>query len=429
MKNRSRKQSGESQEVIRLRRAVEELSVLNELAVAISASMEPDKIMKTIISRSRRAVHAAQANITLVDRNEMIPAGTLVREVRDQESEHYHLNQNLLGRMFHERKALVINDPPGDERLQGVKHDPGIRNLVCVPLVMGAELIGVLSAYNKRDGQPFDEGDKRLLAIIAAQSAQVLERSRLLEEEKAAEFMREEIRLARSIQLGLLPHEAPEIPCYDLAATTLAARQVGGDYFDFISLPDQRWAFALGDVSGKGLPASLLMANLQATLRGQVLQGASCHECLTWCNRLLYLSTPPEKFATLFYCVLDVRSHVLTYCNAGHEHPLLLPASGEVKRLSTGGLAVGVLAEFDYQDDIHHFSTGDLLAIYSDGFTDTVNNLDEPYGEDRLIDSLQRNRDLTADQLIDAAVVSLREFAGKEPPFDDLTLMIIKKLR
>lgn len=422
----ARKNQQLEEEVGRLRRALEELSILNDLARSISTSLETDEIVSTVVRRSIKAIGAEQASITMVNQEEMVPDGTIYHH-QDKEDEHIHLSRSLLGCMSHERRPLLINDPRNDPRLRGVRLTPNTRNLLCVPLTVGANLVGVLSAYNKTGDQGFDEDDQRLLAIIGAQSAQVLERARLLEEEKAAERLREDVRLAERIQAGLLPDRAPEVSGYDMAGATQPARHVGGDYFDFLGLSDRRWGLALGDVSGKGLPASLLMANLQATLRGQAFQDTSCHDCVAWCNRLLFRSTPTDKFATLFYSVLDTRSHVLTYCNAGHEQPFLLTGSGEVKRLPTGGLAVGILEEFDYEDDIVHIQPGDILVIFSDGVTDVVNEQDEPFGEDRLLALLMEIRDLTAADMIAAVRRDLAEHAGKMPPFDDVTMVVVKR--
>ncbi|MEN8007987.1 MAG: GAF domain-containing SpoIIE family protein phosphatase [Candidatus Krumholzibacteriota bacterium] len=414
-------------EVERLRRAVEELSVLNDLARAISVSQDSDEIMKTIIGRSVKAVSAEEASITMVDRDEMVPTGTLIWErTSGGGDEHYHLNRNVLGFMCHEKRSLLVNDPAADPRFQGIRIAEGIRNFMCVPLMVGAELIGILSAYNKI-GEEFNQDDQRILAIIATQSAQVLEKTRLDQEAKASERIREDMRLAEIIQEKLLPNGPPDIPGFDVAGASLAAGHVGGDYFDFIPLRDNRWAIALGDVSGKGVPAALLMANLQATLRSQALQDTSCHQCMANCNRLLFLSTSHDRFATLFYGRLDIRSNVLTYCNAGHERPFHLTRDGETKRLVAGGLAVGILEEFDYEDDIVILQPGELVVVFSDGVTDMINNEDEAFGEGRLEDLLGNNLGLEARDLVELIIAEVKKHAGDEPAFDDVTVVIIKK--
>ena len=165
-------------EVERLRRAVEELSVLNDLALAISVSQDSDQIIKTIIDRSIKAVGAEEASITMVNEEEMVPTGTLIYQTHKDHDKHYHLNRQMLGRMCHEKRALMVNQPENDSGFRGNIITEGIRNFLCVPLMVGSDLIGVLSAFNKISGD-FHPDDQRILAIIAAQSAQVLERARL----------------------------------------------------------------------------------------------------------------------------------------------------------------------------------------------------------------------------------------------------------
>jgi sigma-B regulation protein RsbU (phosphoserine phosphatase) len=287
---------GLEEEVHRLRRAVEELSILNDLSRAIGASLNSEQIMHTIIHRSLRAVTAEQGVITLVDEQANESMKTLVRTaVSSAGHSKYHFNQALLGWMHINKKPLLIKDPSTDERFRGVRWDESIRSLLCVPMITKSSLRGVLTVYNKKGTGSFTEEDQRLLAIIAAQSAQVVENARLNEMEQSLIRMKEELRLAATIQIELLPKEPPTIPGYDIAGTSVPAQLVGGDYFDFVSITDKQLAITLGDVSGKGLPASLLMANLQATLRGQTLLGASAQECVRRSNRLLYQSTSAEK--------------------------------------------------------------------------------------------------------------------------------------
>ena len=178
-------------------------------------------------------------------------------------------------------------------------------------------------ATTRRGTARFNEEDQRLLAIIAGQSAQIIENARLYEEEKALVSMKEQVKLAAQIQQDLLPKSPPTLEGYDIAACSIAAQMVGGDYYDFVRVRDGRWVVCLGDVSGKGLPASLLMATLQATLRGQTALEHAVRETISRSNRLIYQSTDPEKFATLFFAVLDATGGALAFCNAGHEYPML----------------------------------------------------------------------------------------------------------
>lgn len=250
------------QENNRLKRAVEELSVLNDLARAIGVSFNSQEIMQTIIRRSLKAIGAEQGVITLVDREEDQPMVTLVRTmVSSTDRQQFHFHQSLLGWMQLNKKPLLINDPSTDERFRGVRLDENVHSLLCVPMIVKSALTGVLTVYNKRDGKKFSDDDQRLLAIIAAQSAQIVDNARLHEEQQAFIKMQEEVALAAKIQSELLPREFPTVAGYEIVARNIPAQVVGGDYFDFVPMENSQWSICLGDVSGKGLPASLLMAN------------------------------------------------------------------------------------------------------------------------------------------------------------------------
>jgi serine phosphatase RsbU (regulator of sigma subunit) len=412
----------------RLRHVVEELSVLNDLARSIGASVNSQEIMRTIVHRSLKAINAEQGVITLVEPHDGDAMKTLLRTaVSSAQHSPYHFSQSLLGWMYLHKKPLMVLDPKHDDRFQGVTWDPSIRSLISVPLMVKAELKGVLTVYNKKGSEHFTEDDQRLLAIIAGQSAQVIENARLYESEMALQKMNEEIKLASQIQIGLLPTEKPQIPGYDIAGKSIPAQVVGGDYFDFIAVDDRRVALCLGDVSGKGLPAALLMANVQATLRGQTLTADSAQGCIQRCNRLLYRSTSSEKFVTLFYGILDRERHALCFTNAGHENPFLVTEAG-TSRLTDGGVVLSILEEFPYQEATVDLRPGDLLVIFSDGITEAINPAQELFGEERLGAVIAEHRMATAQELIERIVAAVRAYAGTAPQTDDMTLLVVKRL-
>jgi sigma-B regulation protein RsbU (phosphoserine phosphatase) len=331
--------------------------------------------------------------------------------------------------MLKNQKPLLVNDLQNDSRFQfkDRSEDP-IRSILSVPLVLKGRMIGMLNLFNKRTDGGFGEADQRLLGIIGSQSAQTIENARLATEEQNLKLMQEEMRLAYDIQMNLLPKEPPKVPGYDIAGVSLPAKAVGGDYFDFIQMGDDRLGFCLGDVSGKGMPAALLMANLQATLRGQIDMCASPRTCLDRSNALLYRSTDAEKFATLFCGVLDFRNHKLTYSNAGHNYPFYFTEDGEPARLAVGGLILGCLETFSYREESFDFRRGDALLVFSDGISESTNANDEEFGEDRIGRILIDNRDLPAAEIINAVIRSVREYSGESAQMDDMTLLIIKRV-
>jgi sigma-B regulation protein RsbU (phosphoserine phosphatase) len=413
-----------------LRRAVEELSVLNDLAKEIGASLDSRRIMQTIIRRSVDAVDGEQGAVTLIqDESGSEPLGRTLVRAAESSSSHpaFHAKDAIIGWMLLNKRALLANEPRRDERFKGVEWHDSVRSFLCAPLLVKSKLIGVVTAYNKQSPGGFDENDQRLLSIIAAQSAQVIENARLYEEERALMRVRHELQLASEIQAALLPDSQPTLDGYDIAGASIPAREVGGDYFDFIEIGEDRLSVCLGDVSGKGLPAALLMANLQATVRGQVLVDPHPKTCLERSNRLLHGCTGADRFATFFYGLLDARRHTFAYANAGHERPMLVRGNGELRRLEPGGLVLSFLEGAVYDDETISVDPQDTIVIYSDGITEAFDERDEQFGEERLIELLAGRAATPASALIDDILQAVRRHAAGRPQTDDMTLVALRR--
>jgi sigma-B regulation protein RsbU (phosphoserine phosphatase) len=340
----------------------------------------------------------------------------------------FRLDAQLTGWMIAHKGPLLINDLAADDRISvGSEDNIPFHSILSVPLCLKGKMIGSINLFNKRSSEGFTDADKRLLTIIAAQSAHVIENARLSEEEKILQLMQEEMRLAYKIQMDLLPSMAPDIKGYDIAGKSIPAKTVGGDYFDFIKISPSCMCICLGDVSGKGIPAALLMSNLQATLRGQVLQDRTPQSCIKKSNLLLFKSTDMDKFATLFYGVLNTETHELHYCNAGHNYPFLIRANGEIVRLDIGGLVLGALEDFSFEESAVRFLPGDLLVIFSDGISEATNSSDDMFGEERLERFIVENRDRKAADIIEAILNDVRVYAELSPQSDDMTLVVVKR--
>ena len=380
----------------RLRRAVEELSILNEVATTVSSASSLEAIVDLVVQKCVKHLRVEQAAVLMLgDKDEAAALHTMVRKVEtDMQSNPFRLSDQVIGWIIKNQAPLVINDVTKDDRFRTPtqQSDSPVHSLLCVPLRLKGRLLGVLSAFNKHGLEGFTDSDQRLLTIIAAQSAQVIENARLGEEEKALQLMQQELKMAHDIQNKLLPTNPPAIPGYQIAGRSLAARNVGGDYFDYYPSGD-KYAICLGDVSGKGMPAALLMACTQATVRGQTLVEASVASCIERSNRLLYQLTESDKFVTLFYAMLDPAAHKLTYTNAGHNPPILL-SNKEAKPLDVGGPVLSILPQSPYQEAELQLHSGDLLVIYSDGFSEAMNRRFEEFGEDRLLEVVESCRDL-----------------------------------
>jgi sigma-B regulation protein RsbU (phosphoserine phosphatase) len=411
----------------RLKRAVEELSILNEIASAISSTMEVEEITKLILSKCIKKIDVEQGTVTLLKENVTDPFKTFVRlEDSTVKGVPYRFGVSLAGWMLKNQIPLLTNDLANDPRFKGVDtEETKIRSMLCVPLRVKNRMIGLISLFNKKK-EIFNPDDQRLLSIIAMQSAQVIESARLYEEEKKLQLMEEDLKTARNIQRSLLPKENPSLPDIDIVGFTLPAKEVGGDYYDFINIDQNNLGIVIADVSGKGMPAALLMANLQATLRGQALTNHAPSECIAKSNSLLCRSVEKGKFVTLFYGILNTKEKSFTYTNAGHCYPLIFNRKGQVRELEKGGLLLGMLDSYPYQEEKIILEPGELILLYTDGITEAFNKENEQFEEERLIKVVQESFHMSAKEISQKILDHVVAFQESVPQSDDLTLVVVK---
>jgi len=267
------------------------------------------------------------------------------------------------------------------------------------------------------------------------------------EEAVARERLEQELDTARTIQESLLPHRMPEVPGFEVAATSIPSRQVGGDYFDFVDLADGRLGVVVGDVSGKGIPAALLMANLQATLQGQVIHPGTVAQTMGRINDLMVRASGTAMYATFFYGVLDRITGAFAYSNAGHEPPILLRSDGALDRLEVGGIPIGMLPGAVWEEARVTIGAGDLLVLFSDGITEAMGPMiltagslfgggdgddeeeeAEPdfFGSERLIEMVRGSTGKTALAVRDAILAAVAVYTRGEPQSDDMTLVVLR---
>ncbi len=413
-------------ENLQLRQAVEELSILNEIAFAIGSQTEVDKISELIVSKCTKKIKAEQGCILLLSEDQNSPFKTYVRKIEHKSQIlPIHLGTTLMGWMIKNQKPLIINDLSSDQRFQNLQVKEGnFRSLLMVPLKLKNKLTGLLCLFNK-EGE-FSAEDQRLLSIIAVQSAQVIENARQVEIEKKFQEMEKELSVAKEIQTRLLPKEPPQVAGFDIQGYTLPTKQVGGDYFDFIWLERKMLGISIADVSGKGMPAALLMANFQATLRNQSLAKVTPAEMVFNCNNLVCKSVEAGQFVTFFGGVLNPFKKTFTYVNAGHNPPFIFSSKGEINRLSEGGLILGLLENAPYEQKKVNLNAGDLLVLFTDGITEAMNETQAQFEEERLIKVVQDHRTLSASEIIKKITQEVLTFQGLQPQFDDLTLVVIK---
>ncbi len=301
-----------------------------------------------------------------------------------------------------------------------------------VPMSVGADLLGFLCLGEKRSEEPYSREDLQLLSALAQQMADTLDHARLLHRSEEEGQLRREVEIAQQVQQNLLPRAPASIPGLDCAAACRPARYVGGDYYDFIRRGESSVGLALGDISGKGVSAALLMASLQATLREQAeTHGDRVSAIMAGVNRRLCDSAGEGRFATLFYGVLDAGARALVYANAGHNPPMLLRwtvGATEVLRLPATGTIVGVFPEQRYGQRELALRQGDVLVLFSDGVTEAVNEAGEFFEEERLQELLVSMPGRPASEIRDRVLEEVARFSGSAPQADDITLVVARLL-
>ncbi|MES1261310.1 MAG: GAF domain-containing SpoIIE family protein phosphatase [Acidobacteriota bacterium] len=305
-----------------------------------------------------------------------------------------------------------------------------MRSQLLLPLFGQGQLGGLMSLGPKRSELPYTATDIRLLQAVASQMALAIENSRLaasLATEAAdRERANRELEIAREVQERLFPQHFPTVAGLDCAGYCRPARGVGGDYYDFLQLEDGRLCLAVGDVSGKGIAAALLMASLQASLRGQTLAGLHDLSALMHnVNKLVYEASTSNRYATFFYGEYDPGTHKLDFVNAGHNPPVILRGAG-VLRLEAGGPVVGLLpaARFEHAEML--LEPGDVLISFTDGISEALNEWDEEWEEERFIAAAQACRGLSAKHMIEAIFRGADSFTGAAKQYDDMTLLVMK---
>ncbi len=303
-----------------------------------------------------------------------------------------------------------------------------------LPLTTRDELLGFISLSEKRSEEPFSGSDVRLLKSVATQTGLALENARLsaamVREAAQREKLNRELEIAREVQERLFPQKLPTVPGLDYCGTCRTALGVGGDYFDFLALPGGKLGVAVGDVSGKGIAAALMMASLQASLRGEAARAdGDLAGLVANVNRMVYEASSVNRYATFFYGQYEPSSRRLTYVNAGHNPPFVFHKSGTdagMIRLETGGTVVGVIEHASYAQETVSLEAGDVFVAYTDGITESMNPHDEEWGEERFLATLGTALDLPASEMASRIMNTATQFASGAPQHDDMTLVILR---
>lgn len=335
------------------------------------------------------------------------------------------LDSATLSRLCVLKTAVSLADDSGEDPAWEPLKKLGIA--LIVPLRKNDATCALFCLGCKLTGLPFEPGEIDFLYALGNMAFVAIQNTYLIEELLEKERMEEEMRLARDIQLRLLPQEIPSFKNIDLASLAVPSRQVGGDYFDITRLADERFLVAVADVTGKGVPAALLMANLQACLHVLLPMPMSIEEATTHINRVICENTSYDKFITYFHGIYHQKTGLFDYVNAGHNPPMLLRADGSLELLETGGLLLGVMKDLAYERGTVRMAAGDLLALYTDGVTEAMSPEGEEFGEERLQHILKTHGGQTASQILNAVYNEIRRFSADPTMLsDDLTMVVLK---
>jgi serine phosphatase RsbU (regulator of sigma subunit) len=386
----------------------------------------PD-ILETIMDLARRAVPFERGLLMLRDGDRLVPH--VVRVPPDEAGRPLAVSRTIADRVIRDKESVLTSDALHDDRfMRGASVEAQhLRSVMCVPLWDNREVIGLLYVDNRHRAGLFREDNLRVLTHLANIAAVKIENARLYEQAVAAERMEQDLQRAAEIQRRLLPAGGPPIPGYQIHGRSIACREVGGDTYDFVMLPDGRCLLALGDVAGKGLPAALVMCSFQAALRALAALGLPAAEIGTRLNDLLARQIPENRFITLFLAVLDPETHRLDYFNAGHNPPCLLRGDGPAERLAVSGPPLGMFEDAPLEVRSVGLGPGDLLVCFSDGVTEEPGAAGEEFGEDRLVAAASAGLRDDAEAAADRIAGALATHLGSARRQDDTTLLLLKR--
>jgi len=397
------------------------MRALIDIGRELSGHMPLSELFEKIMKLSLEAVGAARGVLMTLENGEL--------QVRAAKGAGFQISSKVRDEVIQSKASFLVRDAQLDEAFadrQSIVQQQ-IRSIMAVPLQTDARVIGLIYLDSPHFVKEFTKDDLNLLTVMANVAAIRIEHARLAEVEQAEKLLAKELQQAAEIQRRLLPEKAPVLPGVDIAGYNASCRTVGGDYYDFLPYPDGRVGLLVADVAGKGMPAALMVSSLQARVQVLFEEYTDLAARVTRLNRIMHTSCPNNRFITFFLGVLDPATGEMTYCNAGHNPPLLLRANGSVENLETTGLILGILPRSEIAQSTCKLEPGDLVVLFSDGVTEASRvDVDEEFGEERLAQTLRQCISQPAAAMIDTVIQSLTEFTSGAPPADDITLIVVK---
>jgi len=398
------------------------IQILIEAGRELSGHRSLNELFVRILELMLRSVSASRGVVMTLEDGVLVPQAAI--------GDQFQISRTIRDRVLERKESLLIADLSLDESLKSAQTlvFQRVRSLMAAPLQIRDQVTGLIYVDSPEVMGTFKEDDLGVLTVLANIAAARIEQARLLEVENQQRLLRQELDQAAEIQRNLFPKVTPDAPGMEVAGLSEPCRAVGGDFYDYLRLPDGRLAVLLGDVAGKGLPAALLMSGLMARI--QVLAGLMSEpaELITRLNRIFSAHCPGNRFVTLFFFVVDPRTGEFSYCNAGHNPPFLLRTGGGADVLSEGGPVLGLFGGLPYSATGGVMQPGDTLLIFSDGVSEAVSPTGEELGEDRLLRFVRTCQGLSAGDLLQAVYQEAERFMAGTPAADDFTIVALRRI-
>ena len=414
----------------------EKLRLLLEITKKISRSLNLEEVLAQVMDTLASLLPYDAAGIYIIRRDPHVSEGgtsSLIfhaEAVRGYDMEEMlelrlKLGEGLIGWVAQTGDAVVVPDVSKDKRYVNARKET--RSEVVAPIVSNDEVIGVFDLESD-ELNAYTEDDKQVLMLLASQVAISVEKAMLHEQLVEKKRLEAQLEVARQVQLALLPERDPVVEGFDISAYNFSTEEVSGDYYDFVKPYDDHLGLVIADVSGKGVPASLLMAFLRASLRAAIHIGYAPNVAMAKVNYLLWESIEPHQFVTAFYGMLDATNRTLAFVNAGHNPLLVLNPDGNSRFVERGGLPIGLFKDTRYYEYYLPIDSGQVLVLYTDGATEATSIEGEEYGRERLVKAVQASRERRARDMIDYIYNDIYEWTGGRGASDDVTFVIIKAL-
>lgn len=411
--------------------STERLGLLVQLSQAFNSSLDLDQVLNTVIDAIISAMHAERGFVVLRG-----PGGVLefraARGINQTtiNDPQFEISRGVIDQVIREGKPVLTSNAQMDSRFMNRQSVAilGLASILCAPLKVRDETLGAVYLDNRLQAGVFTENELDLLSAISASAAIAIENARLYQVAVEKGRMENELQVARNVQSSLIPEEAPKLPGWDFASCWLPARVVAGDFYDFFQSNDASLNVVIADVSDKGFPAALFMADSRSLVRASMLQARNPLEGFTTANRLICADSSSGMFLTLFYAHLEQDSGKVTFINAGHNPPLLYrQGKTHPAQLSRTGMAMGVEESASYQLGHVTLKSGDTLLLYTDGLPDAINSEGQGFGMSRLDEVIQAHRHENIQSLLTSLQEALSSFIGEAEPFDDITAVAIQR--